>query len=155
MTRNEILYKQRDQIMDTFDFAKVAKVMQFLDWEWAFTNGVPEEWEIRQQARNLMNSVIESTDYTTSFSGSTYFLATGGFKVTYAEGVEDKKPWVRLDLIFELEDSINDGQFFEPSILEKFRFNLLPKKYMEDPQPSNQAHYKSSTDKKDVVRVMR
>lgn len=52
--------KMIDEIMDNFDFAKVARVMSDLDWEWATHNGgmeIPNEPEIRQEARRLLREV--------------------------------------------------------------------------------------------------
>jgi hypothetical protein len=45
-----------DHIMDHFDFAKVVKTMEALNWEWSSTDGVPDESEARTFARGLLKS---------------------------------------------------------------------------------------------------
>ena len=100
MTLEQLLYKQRDFIMDTFDFRKVSTVMEFLQWDWASANGVPEEWEIRQKARQLMNSVITSA---LKQPLTPHGLSTGGFHVNYRHGFEAG------------EDTLSDGETYTPS----------------------------------------
>jgi len=53
--------KQIDEIMDHFDFRKVADVMEHLGWEWFQADGryeVPTESEIRARARELLQDVL-------------------------------------------------------------------------------------------------
>jgi len=45
---------QIDQIMDCFDFPRVAKVMEFLNWTWFDVGRVPVEYEIRKYTRDLL-----------------------------------------------------------------------------------------------------
>jgi len=51
--------EQIDEIMDNFDFAKVAFVMEATDWRWAEEGGmfVPNEATIRATARRLLNGL--------------------------------------------------------------------------------------------------
>jgi hypothetical protein len=79
-----------DEIMDWFDFEKVAKVMSFLEWKWiSAEEGVPSVGEIRQQARKLLKQVIEQK--TT--------IATGGLRVTYYND-----DYIKLEFIIEEMD---------------------------------------------------
>lgn len=81
-------------IMDNFDFAKVARVMQCLKWTWAMNDGnsVPIESEIRQKARKLLNMVYENQ--ASSISG-------GGFTAYY-----DKEDYsLRLEFVIEEFDA--------------------------------------------------
>lgn len=82
-----------DNIMDSFDFDQVHKVMVFLDWKWANGNGnleVPEKYELRSEARRLLKMAIE--EKTT--------VSTGGFLAEYREGEEGG--W--MDLKFVISD---------------------------------------------------
>lgn len=75
----DIMQYKIDQIMDNFDFNKVHKVMIATDWKWVFTDGVPTEAELRQQARKMLKEV--STKNITDDIGD-YYISTGGFTVT-------------------------------------------------------------------------
>ena len=82
-----------DNIMDNFDFDQVHKVMVFLNWKWANSNGglgVPEKYELRGEARRLLKMAIE--EKTT--------VSTGGFIAEYREGEVDG--W--MDLKFVVSD---------------------------------------------------
>lgn len=72
--------KDIDNIMDWFDFNKVQKAMQALDWQWATSEyGVPEEPELRETARKYLQKTI---DYAVA-QGRKHTMATGGFVYTY------------------------------------------------------------------------
>ena len=75
---------QMDEIMDNFDFAKVAKVMKFLGWKWR--GAIPEEWEVRGNARDLLRKVVREDLKEASI---------GGFRIRNYSG--------EIDLAFELE----------------------------------------------------
>jgi hypothetical protein len=82
-----------DNIMDSFDFDQVHKVMVFLNWKWANGKGsleVPEKYELRSEARRLLKMAIE--EKTT--------VSTGGFIAEYREGEEGG--W--MDLKFVISD---------------------------------------------------
>ena len=82
-----------DNIMDNFDFDQVHKVMVFLNWKWANSNGslgVPEKYELRGEARRLLKMAIE--EKTT--------VQTGGFIAEYRESEVDG--W--MDLKFVVSD---------------------------------------------------
>ena len=59
-----------DEILDEFDFEKVHKVMEFLDWKWG--GGVPTIGGMRKVARNLLKEAAE---------GEVVAIGTGGFQV--------------------------------------------------------------------------
>jgi len=99
MTKEQALQEQMDEIMDSFEFDKVASVMQHLNWEWKDA-GVPDEYEIRQSARRTMKSAIECN----GTAGS------GGFTAVVTDNEEEG--WVRLDLYFGF-DTVNDGVDYE------------------------------------------
>lgn len=66
--------KWLDEIMDHFDFARVARAMRALRWYWGIgdTRHIPKESEIRTEARWILNLAIDRKST----------VATGGF---YAE----------------------------------------------------------------------
>lgn len=75
--------KQRwiDEIMDNFDFNRVAKAMKALEWEWhdAF-EGVPTESEIRMQARYMLNAIdVVKTATSTGYYDTGGFIASGDY----------------------------------------------------------------------------
>jgi len=60
---------QINEIMDWFNFNKVAKAMKALDWTWASTGlEPPHEGQIREMARNLLIRACDD-----------WHCATGGF----------------------------------------------------------------------------
>ena len=96
------------QILKTFDFAKVYRVMYLLDWKWQNTNALicptntdlrkayntPTVGELKEFAETLLNKVIL---YCKDFNVSSYYIKTGGFK---AEMKADNS----LHLLFILEE---------------------------------------------------
>lgn len=64
-----------DEIMDCFDFKRVAEVMRKLNWSWASCTGTPEDFEIRRIARGLLKKALVY-DY----------CATGGLCASYNDG---------------------------------------------------------------------
>lgn len=99
----QVLYEMLENIMDCFDFNRVARVMKFLDWKWANLDGkerVPTEPEIRTEARSLMSDLIEriGTDR------EVHSIETGGFGVFFDE--YDGKPDITLMFIL---DDWNEG----------------------------------------------
>ena len=80
-------------IMRNFDFERVHKVMELLDWHWAFTSkGVPTVEEIKVEARRIL---IDACEEETN-------IATGGFRAVYeADGTEDGEPYIGLEFIVE------------------------------------------------------
>jgi hypothetical protein len=97
MTKQEAIQEQIDEIMDSFDFETVNKIMEALNWEWN-DEGVPDVYSLRTSARKHLKTAAEIKGASSS----------GGFTANYTES----KSWVRLELYFGL-DSINDGKEYE------------------------------------------
>ena len=60
-----------DEFMDHFDFTRVARAMKSLQWFWV-RNGqkkIPEEYEIRAEARRILRMAIDEKS----------IVSTGGF----------------------------------------------------------------------------
>lgn len=69
-----------EEIMDWFDFNRVAKVMKLLDWKWASTVfGVPCEGQIREHVRKNLSEVYDKA----TGQGREYEIQTGGFSYIY------------------------------------------------------------------------
>jgi hypothetical protein len=96
MNREDAIQAQIDEVMDSFDFASVEKIMIALDWQWATGEGmkkeIPDQYEIRKSARKRMQRAAE-VGYCTS----------GGFSARLIEGVEDEQAWLLMDLKFGIE----------------------------------------------------
>ena len=107
MNRQEAIQSQIDEIMDSFDFQMVVKVMELYksiergypaDW---FINGEPFEPKIRTSARDCMKAAVKH-----GYAGRSYFEAR------LEEGEDDGGPWVRVHLNFG-DRSYNDGVSYE------------------------------------------
>jgi hypothetical protein len=99
MTREEVLNDQLDYIMDSFDFNKVQKMVSAADWVWASAEeGVPSEYELRKEARRMMKKAIKGCG-----------CGTGGFRTWVSDGIENGRPWTRLNLSFGIDSDL-DGQ---------------------------------------------
>ena len=99
MTRQEVLENQMDEIMDSFDFDQVKKMMSATDWIWASSEeGIPDQYELRKEARRLMKQAIAGED-----------CATGGFRAWVTEGTDRDGAWAKLNLSFGIE-TIHDGE---------------------------------------------
>jgi RAB protein geranylgeranyltransferase component A len=102
------LNSQIELIMENFDFAKCQKVMKFLNWKWSvdpaarirasiskekkeFESQVPTEFELKKEARNLLNLAIEIWDT----KNTTACVASGGLVAYVIRG--------ELMLSFEIE----------------------------------------------------
>jgi len=98
MTRNEAIEAQLEEIMDTFDFRKVAEHMARTGWKWH--DEVPDEYEIRRKVRHrIRNLAKDSSGYQQEFCG--------GFLITFTENIDEK--WLRIGLYFVIEYADEDG----------------------------------------------
>lgn len=98
-----------DEIMDEFDFEKVKKTMDALEWKWAFLKRldpkdgfkektgsyVPTLDEIKQAAANLLWDLATDPDPEITIH------ATGGFRAE-RDFSDPENPWMRLS--FEITD---------------------------------------------------
>jgi hypothetical protein len=63
-----------DEVMDCFEFEKVAKTMAALEWSWG--DGVPELHEIKKYARKQLKCALERG-----------YTKCGGFLATYKDNI--------------------------------------------------------------------
>jgi hypothetical protein len=103
MTKKEVLNNQVDEIMDSFDFRKVADVMQHLNWTWHDSKTPPDEYEIRKNARELMKESIKIGEG----------ICTGGWQIRINSGEERGKKWARIHLAFSIEETFHDGEDYD------------------------------------------
>ena len=65
--------QQIEAILDYFDFERVKRAMEALDWTWAFTDGIPEIGDLRSQGRNLLKRIKDKPGES---------ISTGGLKAS-------------------------------------------------------------------------
>lgn len=82
-----------EYIMNEFDFAKVRRVMEFLDWGW-YGEGVPNVDVMRSTARRLLGNLTGSIKSLSS--------ATGGFRAYRSTGETGEE---HFTLTFDLESA--------------------------------------------------
>lgn len=108
----ESLKEMRDNIMDNFDFERVHRVMEALEWGWAtggnFDTVIPDTSDIRKTARKLMDEVIEKYAKT---GKEWYCVSTGGFDVELLVNEDDGLP--DLTLKFVVEEWNEGGEFWD------------------------------------------
>lgn len=99
MKTNKTGQEDIDYILDNFNFERVKKVMDILDWEWYDAEeGVPSIIELRTCARRLLKEVLSKGIKTKKDTQ----ISTGGFRASYYKE-EDL-----LELEFIVENVDND-----------------------------------------------
>jgi hypothetical protein len=89
-----------NEVMDEFDYDKVQRVMEFLNWDWASVNGVLSVGDLKRMSRILLISCINGAmAYKKDYSAS-----TGGFKAEATWDNERNKIY-SLTLRFVLEET--------------------------------------------------
>ena len=83
-----------EHILDEFDFYKVQKTMEALNWTWASSAGVPAIGELRQCARRLFKYATDADP-----SLPEYMTGTGGFEVSRNMYVGDAKRYYSLKFV--------------------------------------------------------
>jgi len=100
MKFNKISYKDfknlQRNIYRKFDFNKVQKVMQFLDWSWGFESKVPSIDTIKIEVDELFDDLYFTYNNT---KDKEHYIKTGGFEVSYTNYGE-----FNLNLKFVLEN---------------------------------------------------
>ena len=89
------LHEDIEVILDYFDFEKCHKVMEFLDWRWFQTNGVPSIGEMRRFARNLINDTVRGLQRETTVTKE-YSIECGGFHVSAWQEYPGEKIYITL-----------------------------------------------------------
>ena len=101
MTRQEVIQKQTDEIMDEFDFELVREMFEKNEWTYHGHFDTPSLGELRQTARREIKSAVDHG-----------FSCCGRFTATCIENTDEK--WLRLSLMFTPEMwSIDEGVVYE------------------------------------------
>jgi predicted ThiF/HesA family dinucleotide-utilizing enzyme len=104
-TYEEVAASRIEDIMDEFDFDKVHKVMDSLDWTWVGVeagDNIPSRAELRRSARRLLQQSVQTKSS----------IGSGGFRIEFDSGEENGMPWVNLNLFFCVESTSYDGEFY-------------------------------------------
>jgi hypothetical protein len=102
------LYAAIPIVMNRFDFAKVHKVMAFLDWKWVTPDGyaTPTQFQLEHEAyRQLNQCVAEFEKRGCPASGMN--VSSGGFQalvMTFEKGDP------QLQLVFYVDESAHTGR---------------------------------------------
>ena len=100
-------YEDLMDVLDTIEFQKIHKVMEYLDWWWVSDGGekmdsrVPEIYDLRKTARRLLT---EACNKALNNESGQYTVSSGGFRAE-AKLYEDGFLWMRLS--FDLTDADN------------------------------------------------
>ena len=86
-----------EEVGDWFDFNKVKKVMNYLDWKWG--SNIPEIAEMRQSVRKCMRELHTKYADVKTCNVST---GSGGFDVRYVKGIYESKPFDTFYVAFNL-----------------------------------------------------
>ena len=70
-------HNQCEEIIENFNWDKVHKVMQHLNWEWGFNPKVPTLDEVKDKARELLKVCFDRCE-----TDSKYTTGTGGLEAT-------------------------------------------------------------------------
>ena len=93
-----------DDIMENFDFERVHKVMDMLEWRWGSAkNGVPSVEELKKEAKRLLVTACSEKNH----------ISTGGFKAVFEKSIgwgcdNDDDPYVGLEFILEEWEGVLD-----------------------------------------------
>ena len=86
-------------LLDCFDFQRVLEVMNALNWSWWFTDGVPEIWDVRKEARQRLKEAVKGL---INSGKKRYYSSCGGF-LAEAE-TEEGNPKIYLKLSFVVSE---------------------------------------------------
>jgi hypothetical protein len=116
-THDEACTELIDEIMDSFEFDEVQRIMAALDWKWRTEEDtqegeqemeLPDERRLRQSARKLLREAARTR------CGS----SIGGFTVLYQSGIDedDHRPFVYLRLYFGLDSHDTEGMCYGEAV---------------------------------------
>jgi hypothetical protein len=93
-----------DEIMDEFDFNRVQRTMDYLNWQWA-GEGVPTIESLKKSAERLLRGAAEARlgQYKDTHWEQGIINSTGGFQAM-AFCNEDKTKIIGLDLKFIISE---------------------------------------------------
>ena len=74
-----------EELLSEFDFEKVHKIMDLLDWTWAGVCGIPEREDMIPVIKSLYDSIEGAV-----LRSEKSFAATGGFTLTFNPDEDDE-----------------------------------------------------------------
>lgn len=105
------LKKYIDDCIADFDFEKVHKVMEFLDWKWAKNDKVPDIQEMKEHVKSLFDDAVFACFENNEES---YHVESGGFEVFIERYWDDKnKQSFFCKISFIAEQNEIDSREFE------------------------------------------
>ena len=94
-----------EEILDEFDFRKVHKMMEKLEWKWSFLEGKYEVPKISEMKKTCRRLFFDSFENFTKYNMSESNASTGGFCVTV---YKDEKSNEQVMLQFILEEKYSE-----------------------------------------------
>ena len=105
-TLDQIIQKQVDDIMDSFDFKSASEALRCVERCWINQlDDEDREFKLRQHARECMADAIKRAKKDTDGVG---LCGTGCLEATCTINTQEK--WVRVNLKCLVEQSMNDGE---------------------------------------------
>lgn len=105
-TLDQIIQKQVDYIMDSFDFKSASEALRCVEHCWINKlEDEDREFELRQNARERMADAIKRAK---KDPGEVEFCSTGCLEATCIINTQEK--WARVNLKCWVEQSLNDGE---------------------------------------------
>lgn len=104
MEITKVQQDKMDEILDEFDFAKMQRVMEFLDWKWATIGHVPMQGDIRRAVREELRKLTIKNNAKQNKGAEweeEYF--SGGLSIRHFGGIDDKGPWENYECQFVAE----------------------------------------------------
>lgn len=95
-TCDEETRKSIDEVLDCMDFEKIKKVMDFLNWTWWNTDGVPEIYELRIHARELLTRIAKEI---MNSDKNNCAISCGGFRADVERDEDDSKLYFHLSFV--------------------------------------------------------
>lgn len=89
-----------DYILDSFDFERVKKVMDLLEWKYFDSEGSTVSiYELRKMARYVLKSLLPYNNK------DNYTVGCGGFEATVSKYTNLEKPFFQLKFVVEEQNS--------------------------------------------------
>lgn len=89
-----------EECMGGFDFVKVHKVMEFLDWRWGFIDAVPQIHQMKDWVRELSISLLKH--FREKPKERRFATSSGGFEIIMTRQYEGCEP-DNVEIKFVLE----------------------------------------------------
>ena len=76
MSKEELIDKMVTEVLESFDFDRVHRVMRYLDWKWVDGDGTlffPNHYQLAKKAERLLRDVVQH------YECDGYVCSSGGF----------------------------------------------------------------------------